>query len=182
MNNKHTRCETVETKENGLATVERLGFPVLIQASFVLGGWARKAKNKDEFEKLISLGLNASPIHEVQLTWDNQLSPAAMAIFKKFEPFFPPDPWGNPHWVECGLVYSNDWLDMRMSNDREKLEDRMENAIAGYIRTDASIYRKTHGSLENFGHQPYPKIILQWLELLLLLDKLDFQIETGDLD
>ena len=50
----------------GKAIAQELGFPLVIRPSFTLGGsGASFVHNKDDFEKLLSKGLHASPIHEV---------------------------------------------------------------------------------------------------------------------
>ena len=50
----------------GKAIAQELGFPLVIGPSFTLGGsGASFVRNKEDFEKLLSKGLHASPIHEV---------------------------------------------------------------------------------------------------------------------
>ena len=50
----------------GKAIAQELGFPLVIRPSFTLGGsGASFVHNKEDFEKLLSKGLHASPIHEV---------------------------------------------------------------------------------------------------------------------
>ncbi|MBI3604973.1 MAG: carbamoyl-phosphate synthase large subunit [Nitrospirae bacterium] len=56
----------VQSKEEAIGIIEEIGFPVIIRASFTLGGSGGSiAYNREEFEKLIDLGLAASPTHEV---------------------------------------------------------------------------------------------------------------------
>ena len=111
-----------------------------------------------------------------------ELSPHAKVKFDRLKPFFPPDPWDKPRWQEEGLVFSNGWLDLRKSADRKKLEEQLLRFIGHAAKTAASLYRnKRAGSLEGFEHEHYGPVIQQKAELLLLLDDLDFQIETYDL-
>ncbi|MDC3153541.1 carbamoyl-phosphate synthase large subunit [Bacteroidota bacterium] len=50
----------------GKAIAQELGFPLVIRPSFTLGGsGASFVHNKEDFERLLSKGLHASPIHEV---------------------------------------------------------------------------------------------------------------------
>ena len=51
----------------GKAIAQELGFPLVIRPSFTLGSGASFVHNKEDFEKLLSKGLHASPIHEVLL-------------------------------------------------------------------------------------------------------------------
>lgn len=50
----------------GKSVAQEFGFPLVIRPSFTLGGTGGSfVHNKDEFEKLLTRGLEASPIHEV---------------------------------------------------------------------------------------------------------------------
>lgn len=58
----------VNTMEEALAIRDEIGFPMLIRASFTLGGTGGGiAQNADEFEKVVEHGLRASPVSEVLL-------------------------------------------------------------------------------------------------------------------
>lgn len=50
----------------GKEIAQKLGFPLVIRASFTLGGTgASFVHHKEDFDKLLTVGLHASPIHEV---------------------------------------------------------------------------------------------------------------------
>ncbi|OEK05938.1 carbamoyl-phosphate synthase large subunit [Roseivirga misakiensis] len=52
----------------GKEIAQEIGFPLVIRPSFTLGGYGGGFVNsKDEFDELLTRGLNASPIHEVLL-------------------------------------------------------------------------------------------------------------------
>jgi carbamoyl-phosphate synthase large subunit len=58
--------ETVHDVEDGVTVANRLGYPVLIRASFTLGGTGSGvAHNEEELRQIVTIGLNESPIHEV---------------------------------------------------------------------------------------------------------------------
>lgn len=58
----------VNSLEQGKQEIEKIGLPVIIRPSFTLGGTGGGiAYNIEEFEKMLSYGLQASPIGEVQL-------------------------------------------------------------------------------------------------------------------
>ena len=55
-----------KTKEESLDTIVNMNFPIIIRPSFTLGGTGGSvAYNIEEFDKLIEMGLDASPINEV---------------------------------------------------------------------------------------------------------------------
>ncbi|MFI5304607.1 MAG: carbamoyl-phosphate synthase large subunit [Nitrospiria bacterium] len=55
-----------QSKEEALGVIEQIGFPAIIRASFTLGGAGGSiAYNREEFEKLVEVGLAASPTHEI---------------------------------------------------------------------------------------------------------------------
>jgi hypothetical protein len=110
-----------------------------------------------------------------------RLSPAAREIFKKLEPFFPPDPWKKPLWVKSGRVYSNGWHDLKLAADRKKLLESNKSFMGYCIQGKASSFRDKHGSLEGFADEPISKMVAHNALLQLLLEDLDFQIETMDL-
>ncbi len=54
------------TMEDAYAAAEKIGFPLIIRASYTLaGGGSGVAYNIDEFKELASAGLDASPINEI---------------------------------------------------------------------------------------------------------------------
>ena len=61
------------------------------------------------------------------------LSANAKAIFEKFKPFFPPDPWGNPRLWEDGRIKDNWDYDLKKSADRERLKEWYEKLIGGVV-------------------------------------------------
>ena len=57
---------TVTTVEEGLAGVERTGYPAILRPSFTLGGTGGGiAYNREEFEAMLRRGLEASPVGSV---------------------------------------------------------------------------------------------------------------------
>jgi hypothetical protein len=111
-----------------------------------------------------------------------QLSPKAKEIFKKLEPFFPPDPWKKPCWEEEGVVTHNGRYDLRKAADRKKLEDWNKSFVGYILVLQASMYRDSHGGLLiGFDREHITPHMQNVAELLLILQDLDFQIETGDL-
>src|SRR5580693_6280478 len=61
------KSRTVKTLEQGRAATEELGvFPLIIRPSFTLGGQGGGiAYNREEFERIVTNGLDISPVHEV---------------------------------------------------------------------------------------------------------------------
>jgi carbamoyl-phosphate synthase large subunit len=58
--------QTVTTVEEALEVAERIGYPILVRASFTLGGTGGGiASNADELRTLAAHGLNESPIHQI---------------------------------------------------------------------------------------------------------------------
>ncbi len=110
-----------------------------------------------------------------------RLSDNARKIFDKIKPFYPPNPWKKPQWNEDGLVFDNGWLDLRKSSDRDCLQNQKESSIGFSVKIAALVYRDKHKSLEGFSQEHYSKSIENSVALLLLLEDLDFQIETMDL-
>ncbi|RJP26336.1 MAG: carbamoyl-phosphate synthase large subunit [Candidatus Abyssobacteria bacterium SURF_5] len=56
-------CHSIE---EAMAQIDAIGFPVVIRPSFTLGGTGGNiAYNRDEFERMVKWGLDASPISEV---------------------------------------------------------------------------------------------------------------------
>ena len=110
-----------------------------------------------------------------------QLTPNARKIFKKIKMFFPPDPWNRPQWIEDGKVYDNGWFDLKKSADRERLKKQKQSLLGYFIETQASGYREKNGSLKGFTRQCFSQPIQTHVEILLLLNDLNFQIETMDL-
>ena len=59
-------AETANSFLRGKEISQKYGFPVVIRPSFTLGGTGASIVNKsDDFDKLLTRGLEASPIHEV---------------------------------------------------------------------------------------------------------------------
>ncbi|NPB05018.1 MAG: carbamoyl-phosphate synthase large subunit [Aquificae bacterium] len=58
----------VNSLEEGLKAVEKIGFPVILRPAFTLGGTGGSiAYNREEFEQKLKVALETSPIHQVQL-------------------------------------------------------------------------------------------------------------------
>ncbi len=58
----------VNSVEEGLRAIERIGFPVILRPAFTLGGTGGSiAYNREEFEQKLKIALETSPIHQVQL-------------------------------------------------------------------------------------------------------------------
>jgi carbamoyl-phosphate synthase large subunit len=58
----------VNSLEEGLKAIEKIGFPVILRPAFTLGGTGGSiAYNREEFEQKLKIALEASPIHQVQL-------------------------------------------------------------------------------------------------------------------
>jgi carbamoyl-phosphate synthase large subunit len=58
----------VESLEQAKEEIKKIGYPAIIRPSFTLGGTGGGiAYNKDEFERIIIDGLNASPVHSIQI-------------------------------------------------------------------------------------------------------------------
>ena len=110
-----------------------------------------------------------------------KLSPNAKKIFDELKPHFPPDPWNRPMWQEEGIVYSNGLLDLRKNQDRNRLIERTRSTLGSFVETRAGVYRNKNGSLEGFEIDHFGMMIRKRVELLFILDDLDFQIEIGDL-
>lgn len=111
-----------------------------------------------------------------------QLSPNACKIFEKMKEHYPPNSWGNPCWKEDGLVqnYSNTtWYDLKKSQDRQTLIDKYIYAIGRNVVLTASSFRKEKKELRACDINL--KVCKRWIDLVMLLEDLDFQIETMDL-
>ncbi|HEX5430248.1 MAG TPA: hypothetical protein VFX17_04195 [Patescibacteria group bacterium] len=110
-----------------------------------------------------------------------KLSLAAQAIFGQLKPFFPPDPWNKPQWIEEGVVIDNGQHDLRKSADRAKLIEKTEATLGSFVEVAARSYRRKNGSLEGFEIDHFGPMIKNKVELLFILEELNFQIETMDL-
>lgn len=126
------------------------------------------------------------------MTDTKKLSKNALKIFKKLKPYYPPDPWKNPSWKEDGTVRyasSGAWLDLKKASDRKALEDSLKSSIGYGVYIDALIYKDKHkqvpngraGWLKNFTSERFTKVIQHTVEQLIILNDLDFQIETQDI-
>ncbi len=117
-----------------------------------------------------------------------ELSRNAKKIFENLKPYFPPDSFGNMSWKPEGIVHSNIWHDLRSAAGRQKLARQIKDAISYDAEIQASIYKDTHKCesrgelnwLEGFTLAHFTKGMQHNLELLLILNDLDFQIETMD--
>lgn len=109
------------------------------------------------------------------------LSAAAQKVFDQMQPHFPPDPWGNPCWASGGHVLHNGkWHDLKLAADRSALEAIYKSFIGYSVQLKAHSYRDEWG-MNDFEKEPIGEMIKREAEFLLLLDDLDFQIETADL-
>ena len=62
------RGETIHTLEEAREVVQQIGLPCVVRPSFTLGGAGSSvAYNRETFDRLISRGLDESPIHQVLL-------------------------------------------------------------------------------------------------------------------
>ena len=118
-----------------------------------------------------------------------KLSPNAKKIFDKIKDYFPPDPWQNPRWTEDGKVNDNGWHDLKKSEDRDRLINRYRNYIG------SSIVLSIRADLDHRGgsidYDKIQKVVegcyislntrSRFICLVVLLEELDFQIETMDL-
>ncbi|MBX3066533.1 MAG: carbamoyl-phosphate synthase large subunit [Anaerolineae bacterium] len=58
--------QTVKTVDDAVTVAARIGYPVLVRASFTLGGTGSGvATTEAELRQIVTIGLNESPIHEV---------------------------------------------------------------------------------------------------------------------
>ena len=62
------RGETVESLDAARRALERIGLPCVVRPSFTLGGTGSSvAYNREDFDRLVQAGLDASPVHQVLL-------------------------------------------------------------------------------------------------------------------
>jgi len=62
------RGETVNTLDEAREVVKQIGLPCVVRPSFTLGGTGSSvAYNREQFDELVSLGLDASPVTQVLL-------------------------------------------------------------------------------------------------------------------
>ena len=62
------KSKSVTTLEDAIEAVKEIGFPVIVRASFTLGGLGSGvAYNMEEFKELAKTGLEASPISEIEI-------------------------------------------------------------------------------------------------------------------
>ena len=107
-----------------------------------------------------------------------KLSENARKIFDCIKVHFPPGPWNKPNWQVDGMVDDNRWYDLRKSADRKMLIEKQKSMIGYLVELRASAYRKKSGSLDGFTRRRFSRHIQKVVELLLLLNDLDFKIET----
>lgn len=112
-----------------------------------------------------------------------ELSPNARKIFEKLKVFYPPDSWKNPQFTEEGKVHESgsSWYDLRKSKDRNKLMEEKKNFLGYVVELNAISHYEENGSLEGFFEKQYSRLMTNALGILMLLNDLDFQIETLDL-
>jgi hypothetical protein len=110
-----------------------------------------------------------------------RLSKNAREIFVKLGRFYPADPWNKPRWLKVGRIHDNGWYDLRKSTDRNRLIEKTERALGYSVKIAASIHKKKYGSMRGFTTACFSKMMQHQAELLLILEDLDFQIETQDL-
>ncbi len=109
------------------------------------------------------------------------LSPKAAAIFAKLKLFYPVGAFNMIQWEEVGRVHNNGWYDLRLHAERERLEKNRLSMIGYLVRAEASMFVKTHGSLDDFTRHHFTTHMKELAEQLLILDELSFQIETLDI-
>ena len=62
------KSKSVTNLEDAIEAVKEIGFPVIVRASFTLGGLGSGvAYNMEEFKELAKIGLEASPISEIEI-------------------------------------------------------------------------------------------------------------------
>ncbi len=108
-----------------------------------------------------------------------KLSPNALKIFEQIKACHHPSDlwWGNLQWTEDGKVYADMWYDLRKKKDREKLTKWYEWLIGKTIVMFASSGKKKKLTPSAFSL----RVLKRWIEVAVLLHRLDFQIETMDL-
>ena len=109
------------------------------------------------------------------------LSDNAQAIFAKLQPFYPPDPWDKPQWEAVGRIFDNGWHDLRLAADREKMTRWYKNLLGYLVEMSAIGYMRDHSTLEGFTQLHFTDHMRKVGHELLILNELDFQIETMDL-
>ena len=110
-----------------------------------------------------------------------ELSPRAREIFEKIVPYFPRDSYGNHQFSKEGKIFEDNWYDLRLATERQAFISRKKYFVGNVVSLQAEAYRKDHGgSLNGFTRQSYSRMTQHTLEILLLIEDLDFQIETGD--
>jgi hypothetical protein len=108
------------------------------------------------------------------------LSKNALRIYKKLKRFFPPGPFGRVRWLKEGTVEDNGELDLRKSEDRNRLIERTILTLGSFVENAASVYTTKNRTLDGFEIDHFGPMIKNKVELLIILRELDFQIETGD--
>jgi len=108
------------------------------------------------------------------------LSPKALEIFSKLKPFYVQDSWGNPQWKEEGIIIDNGPYDLRKKTERQRLEQTQKQIIGFLMFLCAKKIMKDESTLIGLTSNHIPISVQRHLEILLILDELDFQIETMD--
>lgn len=103
----------------------------------------------------------------------------AQQIFQKIITHYSVNPWGTPQWTEDGSVFDNGWHDLKRKDHRDKLLKWYECLVG---TTVVSFARRAEKEGRNFSDEFINLKMLQvWIDLALLIEELDFQIETLDL-
>ncbi len=112
-----------------------------------------------------------------------KLSKKSQDIFGKIAAFYPPGPFGHINVRQSGKIRDNSrWYDLKKSKHRKKRIEWVKGMIGYMVGLHADSYRKEHGgSLVGFGKKGNGRLVTRYAEELMLLEDLDFQIETGDL-
>ena len=110
-----------------------------------------------------------------------KLSTKALGIFKKLQPFYPQDSWSNPQWKEEGIILDNGPYDLRKKVDRQRLEQRQKQMVGYVMVLCAKKIMEDESTLIGLTDHRIPRSTQRHLEILLILEELDFQIETMDL-
>ena len=110
-----------------------------------------------------------------------KFSPKAQEIFNKLEQHFPPDPWKNSQWNGKGTLRDNGIYDLRKSADRMRLESDNKAFVGYWVALEAIRHIKEQGTLDAFTQVEVAGAFKKSVEILVILNELDFQIETMDI-
>lgn len=108
-----------------------------------------------------------------------KLTPNAQKIFEQIKEHYTPDSWNIQQWTEDGHIYDNGWKDLKKQEVRYKLMNFYENVIGSSVITSAEAEQRRAGK---YGKKVFNfKMSKRWIDIVILLRALDFQIETMDL-